>query len=170
MTEYLLAFLVSLGYGLVSSVIPIFNSEAYLAAAQLSRIAGSLATGLGVGLGQAIGKVGLFLAVRRGVSWGLVKRLTTPKTAKAERPARWRWLASVRRASARLIDLPNHDRYAAPILGLSALTGFPPMFPMPVILAPSRMRTWIFCVIAPIGLTIRFTLMALAFGGVLSLF
>lgn len=170
MTQYLLEFIVSLGYGLVSSVIPIFNSEAYLAAAQVSRIGGALATGLGVGVGQAIGKVGLFLAVRHGISWGFVQRLTRPKEPKPGRGPRWRWLAAVRRASAKLVDLMNRERFAAPVLALSALTGFPPIYPMPMILAPSRMATWLFCLIASVGMTIRFTLMALAFGGILGLF
>ncbi len=170
MTHYLFEFIVSLGYGLVSSVIPIFNSEAYLAAAQVSRIGGSLATGLGVGLGQALGKVGLFLAIRRGVSWGFVQRLSRPKQPGSKPRLRWRWLAAVRRASARLVDLMNRDRYAAPVLALSSLTGFPPIYPMPMVLAPSRMQTWVFCLVTSVGMTIRFTVMALVFDGVLRLF
>lgn len=165
-----MAFLVSLGYGLVSSVLPLFNSEAYLAAAQVSRVSDALPTGLGVGVGQAIGKIGLFLAVRHGVTWGFVQRLTASTRSQSARLPRWRWLAAVQRASATLIGLLNKDRYAAPILSLSALTGFPPTLVLTVVLAPSRMRTGIFCAIVSIGMTIRYSVMALAFGGIVTLF
>ena len=164
-----MAFFVSLGYGLVSSVVPLFNSEAYLAAAQVSQVSDSLPTGLGVGVGQAIGKLGLFLAVRHGLTWGFVQRLTARATSRSSGPP-WRWLAGVQRASATLLGLLNRDRYAAPILSLSALTGFPPTLVLTVVLAPGRMRTGIFCVIVSIGMTMRYALMALVFGGIVTLF
>lgn len=165
-----MAFFVSLGYGLVSSVVPLFNSEAYLAAVQVGRVSDSLPTGLGVGVGQGIGKVGLFLAVRHGVTWRFVQRLTARAKSQSTRMPRWRWLAAVQRASATLMGLLNQDRYAAPVLTLSALTGFPPTLVLTVVLAPSHMRTGIFCAIVSIGMTIRYAVMALVFGGIVTLF
>ena len=52
------------------------------------------------------------------------------------------------------------------MLTLSAVTGFPPVVAMPVIMAPSRMRTWVFSLVCLLGMTARFVVLALVIDGV----
>jgi hypothetical protein len=54
----LIEFVVSVGYGVLSSVIPIFNSEIYIVASQVGGFTNEVTTAVGCAVGQAIGKVG----------------------------------------------------------------------------------------------------------------
>jgi hypothetical protein len=62
----------------LSSVIPIFNSEIYIVASQVGGFAEEVTTTVGCAVGQAIGKVGIVLALRRGGNSHLARRLTRP--------------------------------------------------------------------------------------------
>jgi hypothetical protein len=53
----LVEFLVSLGYGILSAVVPIFNSELYIVASQVGGFTAEVTTAVGCAVGQAIGKV-----------------------------------------------------------------------------------------------------------------
>ena len=68
-------FVVSVGYGVLSSVIPIFNSEIYIVASQVGGFTDEITTAVGCAVGQAIGKVGIVLALRRGSRSRTVQRL-----------------------------------------------------------------------------------------------
>ena len=59
----LIEFVVSVGYGVLSSVIPIFNSEIYIVASQVGGFTDEVTTAVGCAVGQAIGKVGIVLAI-----------------------------------------------------------------------------------------------------------
>ena len=52
---------------LLSSVVPIFNSEIYIVASQVGGFTEEVTTAVGCAVGQAIGKVGTVLALRRAV-------------------------------------------------------------------------------------------------------
>src|SRR5215204_5442189 len=71
--QLLIEFLV--GYGLLSSVVPIFNSEIYIVASQVGGFTEEVTTAVGCAVGQTIGKVGTVLALRRGGRSGPVRRL-----------------------------------------------------------------------------------------------
>jgi hypothetical protein len=59
-------FVVSIAYGVLSSFVPIFNSEIYIVASQVGGFAAEVTTAVGCAIGQTIGKAGLVLALRRG--------------------------------------------------------------------------------------------------------
>ena len=71
----LIEFVVSLGYGILSSLVPIFNSELYIVASQVGGFTAEVTTAVGCAVGQAIGKAGIVLALRRGGNSRLVRRL-----------------------------------------------------------------------------------------------
>jgi hypothetical protein len=50
-------FFVSVGYGVLSSLIPIFNSEIYIVASQVGGFTDEVTTAVGCAVGQTIGKV-----------------------------------------------------------------------------------------------------------------
>ena len=76
----LIEFVVSLAYGILSSLVPIFNTEIYIVASQVGGFTAEVTTAVGCAVGQTIGKVGIVLALRRGGNSRLVRRLR-------ERPA-----------------------------------------------------------------------------------
>ena len=82
----LIEFVVSVGYGVLSSVIPIFNSEIYIVASQVGGFTDEVTTAVGCAVGQAIGKVGIVLAIRRGSRSRTVQRLRSDASAPASRP------------------------------------------------------------------------------------
>ena len=65
----LIEFFVSVGYGLLSSLVPIFNSEIYIVASQVGGFTEEVTAAIGCAVGQTIGKVGTVLALRRGESF-----------------------------------------------------------------------------------------------------
>src|SRR4051794_21616030 len=67
-------FFVSIGYGVLSSLVPIFNSEIYIVASQVGGFAAEATTAIGCAVGQSIGKVGIVLALRRGVNLRVLRR------------------------------------------------------------------------------------------------
>ena len=71
----LIEFLFSVGYGILSSLVPIFNSEIYIVASQVGGFTEEVTTAVGCAVGQTIGKVGTVLALRRGGRSGLARRL-----------------------------------------------------------------------------------------------
>jgi hypothetical protein len=64
-------FFVSVGYGLLSSLLPVFNSEIYIVASQVGGLTDEVTTAVGCAVrcavGQTIGKVGTVLAIRGAV-------------------------------------------------------------------------------------------------------
>jgi hypothetical protein len=82
--QAVIEFVVSVGYGLLSSLVPIFNSEIYIVASQVGGFAAEVTTAVGCAVGQTIGKVGIVLALRRGGNSGLARRLR--RSAPASRP------------------------------------------------------------------------------------
>jgi hypothetical protein len=59
-------FVVSIAYGLLSSLVPIFNTEIYIVASQVGGFTAEVTTAVGCAVGQTIGKVGIVLAPAPG--------------------------------------------------------------------------------------------------------
>ena len=129
----------TLGYAILSSVIPIFNIEVYLAAiaTQVSPEE-ALPLALMAGLGQAIGKLVWY--------WSVVRSM--------ELPSMQRRLASEKRQA----QLATWERRIAgrPFLSggvtfASGLVGIPPLLIMGVAAGVVRMNVWIFFVAIVLG-------------------
>ena len=73
--QLLLEFVASIAYGVLSALIPIFNSEIYIVASQVGGFAEEAAAAVGCAVGVSIGKVGTVLALRRGATFGWVQRI-----------------------------------------------------------------------------------------------
>lgn len=132
------------GVSVVSALLPVVNVEAYLVG--LTAINGSDAVWtLSVvgGVGQMIGKVVWYYLGSNALRWGWVRR-------KMEKP----------KAQAKL-DLwraRTHDRpwFAAGLVLVSAVTGFPPFAVIAVLAGQLRMNLTMFVVVGTIGRTLRF--------------
>jgi hypothetical protein len=95
----LIALLTSIGFGLVSAVIPIVNAEAYIIASQMSAVAGPIPIAIGIAVGQTLGKLLLFLGVREGKELSFVKHRRELRGQRPVGPTRAR-LRAVRRQTA----------------------------------------------------------------------
>ena len=73
--QLLVEFAVSIAYGVLSALIPIFNSEIYIVASQVGGFAEETTTAVGCAVGLSIGKVGTVLALRRGANFRWVQRI-----------------------------------------------------------------------------------------------
>lgn len=143
MDEHLLAILGTLGYCILSALIPVMNAEVYLlgASALLPR---SLALPLVVAAsaGQMIGKMVMYFAARGAL------RLPNARLQRA--------VATV------------HARYAnraavdGPVLFSSAALGFPPFYIVTVAAGVLRIPVWRFLVVGLCGRLLRFGVIVLA--------
>ena len=158
----LVALLSSLGFGLVSAVVPIASAEVYVAASQVTAVAGPIPIAVGVGIGQSVGKLLLFLAIRRGRDFWLVRRRDRPVRTPAEAGRFRAWL---RRLVARLLELVGSHVWGLPIVLLAAVIGLPPLYAVTLLAAASRMRAPWFCLVVIIGRVTRFVLVALGVAG-----
>src|SRR6185369_3451291 len=73
--QLLVEFVVSIAYGVLSALVPIFNSEIYIVASQVGGFAEETTTAVGCAVGLSIGKVGTVLALRRGAHFRWVQRI-----------------------------------------------------------------------------------------------
>ncbi len=157
----LLALLTSLGFGAVSAVIPVFNAEAYVVTSQVSALAGPIPIGVGVGMGQTIGKLALFFGVRRGREFSFVKHRRRQLRAQPIGRAR----ARLRAALARLLGLVGEKRWGLPIVLLAAVAGLPPLYAVALLAGATRMRAVWFGLVVLIGRVTRFLLVATGVNG-----
>lgn len=168
----LVALLTSLGFGVVSAIVPIANAEAYVIASQVAAVAGPLPIAIGVGIGQSVGKLLLFLGVRRGRDFWFVRRRHEQAEATADQvepatptaaPGRFRvW---VRRVTAQLLELVGTKRWGLPIVLLAAVVGLPPLYAVSLIAGASRMPALWFWLIVVAGRVTRFVLVAVGVAG-----
>ncbi len=129
----------TLAFAILSSVIPIFNIEVYLAA--LATQVGpdeALPLALMAGLGQAVGKMAWYWTVVRSMRIpALQRRLSTDK--RQAQLATWE-----RRIAGR-------PWVAGGVTFLSGLVGVPPLLVMGVAAGVVRMNIWIFFVAIVVG-------------------
>ena len=162
----LLALLTSVGFGVVSAVVPVANAEAYVVASQVSQVAGLVPVAIGIGVGQTGGKVLLFQAVRQGRRSPFLRhRRERPRT----RP-KSRFRHSVDAFVSRLLALVGTKRWGLPIVLLAAVVGLPPLYAVALIAGATTMRTGWFALFVLVGRVARFVLVALGAAGALVIF
>ncbi len=155
--QLLLEFVVSVAYGVLSSVIPIFNSEIYIVASQVGGFAEEATTAIGCAVGQAIGKVSIVLALRRGGSSGWARRIRD----RPRKPA-GRFRARLRAWSDRMLGLLGDRRWGVAIVFLSACVYVPPLYAVTLAVPATRMSVIPFGLAVLVGRMVLF--LAIAFG------
>ena len=159
-------FLASVGYGLLSSFIPVFNSEVYIVAAQALGLAAEVTVAIGVAVGQTIGKTAIVLGLRHGTRLAFLQRRITRLrergAAKPDQGAPGRVRSAYRRWSARLLDLIGHSRWGSATIFLSGATGLPPVFAVQFLVPATKMPVCLFAVALFLGRCVLF--LAVAFG------
>jgi membrane protein YqaA with SNARE-associated domain len=156
----LIEFLVSVGYGLLSSLVPVFNSEIYIVASQVGGFTEEVTTAVGCAVGQTIGKVGTVLALRGGGRSGLARRLRQRR----ERPRKpvGRVRTTLREWSDRLLRLLGGRWSAVPIVFLSSCLTIPPLYAVTLAVPATRMSIIAFGAAVFLGRLVLF--LAIAFG------
>jgi membrane protein YqaA with SNARE-associated domain len=152
-----LALLTSVGYGLVSAIVPVINAEAYVVASQVTAVAGAVPVAVGITLGQTAGKVAMFYAVREGRQLPFVKARREERRARPASANRLRWRAFLDR----LLQLVGDPRWGLPITFLAAFVGVPPLYAVALLAGATRMNGGWFTVMVFAGRLIRFVLIAL---------
>ena len=155
------ALVTSVGFGVVSAVFPLVNAETYVVASQVSAVAGPVSIAIGVAVGQAVGKLILFLAVRRGRESRLIRRRHHPPADRPVGALRTRlkiWIAW-------LLALVGNPRWGLPIVGIAAIIGVPPLYAVALLAGATRMRAVWFVLVVAAGRLTRFVLVALGIGG-----
>ena len=155
--QLVLEFVVSIAYGVLSSVIPIFNSEIYIVASQVGGFAEEATTAIGCAVGQSIGKVGLVIAIRRGATFKWIQRIRD----RPRKPAGW-FRTRLRNWSDRMLGLLGESRWGVPIVFLSACVYIPPLYAVTLAVAETRMSVVAFGIAVLIGRILLF--LAIAFG------
>lgn len=153
----LLALLSSVAFGILSAIVPIANAETYVIASQVSELAGAVPIAVGVGIGQSIGKLLLFLGVRRGKDFPFVRHRRERARQTPIGPVRTRF----RRAIRWLLALVGTKRWGLPITFVAALVGIPPLYAVALLAGATRMRVRWFYLVVLVGRVSRFVLVAL---------
>ena len=156
-----LALLTSIGFGVVSAVVPVVNAEAYVVASQMTAVAGAVPVAVGVGIGQMVGKLLLFLGVRRGRQFAFFKRRQHEGSPRPVGPI----AARVRALLARLLDLVGQKRWGLPIVLLAAVVGVPPLYAVALLAGATRMPIVGFALTVLVGRVARFVLVATGWAG-----
>jgi membrane protein YqaA with SNARE-associated domain len=156
-----LAVLTSIGFGVVSAVAPVANAEAYIVASQMTALAGAVPIAVGVGIGQMVGKLLLFLGVRRGRQFALFRRRRHEGKPRQAGPTATR----VRALLARLLDLVGQKRWGLPIVLLAAVVGIPPLYAVALLAGATRMPVLGFALVVLVGRITRFVLVATGWAG-----
>jgi membrane protein YqaA with SNARE-associated domain len=152
----------AVGFGIGSAVIPVLNAEAYVLVGGGSGALDPVVAAIGVSVGQTIGKVAMFLAVRYRPGYA-------KKVAKEPKPVnldtRWgRFVQWNRNVSKRLLDAMSDRRWGIPVTLLSASVGIPPLYGVALIGGASRMGVVTFGLSTLVGRLARFITLALGVG------
>jgi membrane protein YqaA with SNARE-associated domain len=157
----LLALLSSIGFGVISAIVPVANAEAYVIGSQVSAVAGLVPIAVGVGIGQMFGKLVLFFSVRKGKELPFIRY----RREEARRESVSRARARFRHGVARLLELVGQKRWGLPIVLLAAVVGLPPLYAVALLAGATAMRGVWFALAVLIGRVARFVLLALGIGG-----
>ena len=157
----LVALLTSVGFGVVSAVVPVINAETYVVGSQVTAVAGAVPIAIGVGIGQMVGKLILFLSVRQGKELSFIRH----RRAEARKAPVGRTRAQFRAAMERLLVLVGQKRWGVPIVLLAAVVGLPPLYAVALLAGATTMRVVWFAGTVLVGRVIRFVLLALGIGG-----
>ncbi|MET0692436.1 MAG: hypothetical protein ABWX96_21065 [Propionibacteriaceae bacterium] len=155
------ALLTSVGFGVLSAIFPLANAETYVIASQVSAVAGVVPIAVGVGIGQTIGKMALFLGVRRGRQSRFAHRQRDRLRTQPVGPARMKF----RRAMRRLLTLVGTKRWGLPIVFLAAVVGLPPLYAVALLAGATKMKLLWFGLVVLVGRLTRFVLVAVGVQG-----
>lgn len=156
-------FFASIGYGLLSAFVPVFNSEVYIVAAQAIGRAAEVTTAVGVAIGQTIGKTAIVLAMRNGTKIPWLARQVDRVSERARRTTRAGRVRTVIRGwSKRLLELVGHPRWGPLIVFVAGLCAVPPIFAVQFLVPATKMPVWLFAVALFVGRCLLF--LAIAFG------
>jgi membrane protein YqaA with SNARE-associated domain len=153
----------AVGFGIGSAVVPFVNAEAYVLGVGVTDALNPVVAASGIAVGQTIGKVAMFLAVRHRPGYAARKTKKEPRPVNLD--TRWgRFVQWNRDLSKRLLDAMSDSRWGAPVTLLSAFVGIPPLYGVALIGGASRMRTVVFALSVLVGRSGRFILLALGVG------
>jgi len=152
----LAALMTSLGFGVLSAIFPLANAEGYIIASQVSAVAGAIPVAVGIGIGQTIGKLMLFLGVRGGKSTRFFSEHKEKVRARPVGPTRMRF----RRALRTLLELVGTKRWGLPIVLLAAVVGIPPLYAVALLAGATKMKLALFALVVLAGRVTRFVLFA----------
>ncbi|MGW1347185.1 hypothetical protein ACWCOV_39450 [Kribbella sp. NPDC002412] len=149
----------AIGFGIGSAIVPVMNAEAYVLGVGVSGALDPVVAAIGVSVGQTIGKVAMFLAVRYRPGYA-ARKVKEPKAVNLT--TRWgRFVQWNRDVSKRLLDAMSDRRWGIPVTLLSASVGIPPLYGVALIGGASRMGVITFSLSVLIGRSARFILLAL---------
>ncbi|HET6293572.1 MAG TPA: VTT domain-containing protein [Kribbella sp.] len=152
----------AVGFGIGSAVIPILNAEAYVLGVGVSGALDPVVAAIGVSVGQTIGKIAMFLAVRYRPGYA-AKKDKEPKPVDLE-TRRGRFIQWNREVSKRLLDALSDRRWGIPVTLLSSSVGIPPLYGVALIAGASRMGVVTFSLSVLVGRLARFITLALGVG------
>lgn len=156
MTASLLTLLLgSLGYGVASAFIPILNAEAFVVAAAAGGARLAVLGVAGVSVGQAVGKVAIFLLVRKGVHHRFLRE-RAPRAA----PVRSGWRLRLRTWSDRLLVHLDRPLVGGLVVLTSAAGGIPPLAVVAVMAGLRRTPLPVFVAGVLVGRLARFAVLA----------
>ncbi|GAA1636464.1 hypothetical protein GCM10009744_26910 [Kribbella alba] len=152
----------AVGFGIGSAVIPVMNAEAYVLGVGVSGALDPVVAAVGVSVGQTLGKVAMFLAVRYRPGYAA-------KKGKESKPVhlntrRGRFIQWNRDISKRLLDALSDRRWGVPVTLLSSSVGIPPLYGVALIAGASRMGVVTFTLSVLTGRLARFITLALGVG------
>ena len=153
----LIEFVVSLSYGILSAVVPIFNSEIYIVASQVGGFTAEVTTAVGCAVGQTIGK-------GRHCSRPAPGRRFPSGAAAARAPAQAGRSLSDKAASlvGPHLGLLGKRWWGVLIVFLSACVYIPPLYAVTLAVPATRMSVISFGVAVLLGRILLF--LAIAFG------
>jgi membrane protein YqaA with SNARE-associated domain len=157
--DWLWQAVLAVGFGIGSAVIPVLNAEAYIAGVGVSGLLDPVVAAVGVSVGQTLGKVAMFVAVRHRP--GYAARKDKEPRAVDLSTRRGRLVQWNRDVSKRLLDALSTPRWGIPVTLLSALVGIPPLYGVALIAGASRMRLITFSLSVLAGRSARFVALAL---------
>jgi membrane protein YqaA with SNARE-associated domain len=150
----------AIGFGIGSAVVPVLNAEAYVLGVGVSGALNPVVAAVGISIGQTIGKVAMFLAVRHRPGYTGKKKSKEPKAVDLD--TRWgRFVQWNRDLSKRLLDALSDRRWGVPVTLLSASIGIPPLYGVALIAGASRMGVVTFALSVLTGRSARFIALAL---------
>jgi membrane protein YqaA with SNARE-associated domain len=159
---WLWQLVLAIGFGIGSAVVPVLNAEAYIVGVSVSGKLDPLTAAIGVSIGQTIGKLAMFLAVRYRPGYR-ERKTREPKPVNLD--TRWgRFVQWNRDVSKRLLDAMSDRRWSIPVTLLSASVGIPPLYGVALIGGASRMGTVSFTLSVLAGRLGRFVAIALGAG------
>jgi membrane protein YqaA with SNARE-associated domain len=152
----------AVGFGIGSAVIPVLNAEAYVLGVGVSGALDPVVAAVGVSVGQTVGKVAMFLAVRYRPGYAS-KKGKEPKPVNLD-TRRGRLIQWNRDISKRLLDALSDRRWGIPVTLLSSSVGIPPLYGVALIAGASRMGWLTFTLSVLAGRLARFVTLALGVG------